>query len=272
MADGMTPGVALVTGAGRRVGRAIATALAEDGWAVALHHNRSADDAEELRAWLAAQGGMAATVQADLADAAAAQRLVTQAADALGQPVSLLVNNASLFQYDTAGTADAASFNAHMSTNALAPLLLSQAMAADLPEERTGLIVNMLDNKVFNLNPDFLSYTVSKVALHGITELLTLALAPRIRVAGIAPGVTLISGKQTQESFERSHRFNLLGRGATVPEIVAALRFLIAAPSVTGQTIVLDGGQSKMRQERDVAFLTGTRDPGEAPQDRARHG
>ena len=258
--DAMTPGAAIVTGAAHRIGRAIATALAEDGWAVALHYHRSHEAAETLRRDLVEGGAQAATVAADLADATAAGALVGRSAAALGQSPTLLVNNASLFAYDTVPEVTADAFRAHMATNALAPLMLSQALAAALPDGAPGLIVNLLDNKVFNLNPDFFSYTVSKLALHGITELLTLALAPRVRVAGIAPGVTLISGRQTPESFARSHRFNLLKRGATVPEIVAALRFIMASPSLTGQTLVLDGGQSKVRQVRDVAFLTGTPD------------
>ena len=254
----MTPGAALVTGAARRIGRAIAGALAADGWRVALHYNRSRDEVETLCDEISAAGGRAVALRADLADADAYADLVQESADSLDGPLTLLVNNASIFQYDKPQTVTAESFNAHMATNALAPLLLSQAFAARLPDGEKGLIVNMLDNKVFNLNPDFFSYTVSKVALHGITEMLTLALAPQVRVAGIAPGVTLISGRQTPESFEKSHRYNLLRRGGTVPEIVSALRFIIASPSLTGQTLVLDGGQSKVRQERDVAFLTGT--------------
>ena len=248
----------MVTGAARRIGRAIAGALAADGWRVALHYNRSRDEVETLCDEITAAGGRAVALRADLADTDAYADLVQESADSLDGPLTLLVNNASIFQYDKPQTVTAESFNAHMATNALAPLLLSQAFAARLPDGEKGLIVNMLDNKVFNLNPDFFSYTVSKVALHGITEMLTLALAPQIRVAGIAPGVTLISGRQTPESFEKSHRYNLLQRGGTVPEIVSALRFIIASPSLTGQTLVLDGGQSKVRQERDVAFLTGT--------------
>lgn len=260
MRGALGPQAALVTGASRRIGRDIALALAEDGWSVALHYNKSEADSQRLADELHARGGMAIRVKADLADPAAAAGLIDRCVERLDRPLSLLVNNASLFEYDKPSTVTADSFMAHMTTNTLAPLLLAQAFARRLAEGQPGLIVNMLDNKVFNLNPDFFSYTVSKVALHGITEMLTLALAPSVRVAGIAPGVTLISGRQTPESFERSHRYNLLKRGATVPEIVAALRFIIASPSLTGQTLVLDGGQSKVRQERDVAFLTGTRD------------
>lgn len=257
----MRPGTALVTGAARRLGRAAALSLAERGWRVVVHYNRSRDEAEATLAELRGHGVEALGLACDLAQPDEARALVGRCAEQ-GFAPDLLVNNASLFSYDSAETLDAASWDRHQRINALAPALLSQAFAAGLGEAQEGCIVNLLDNKVFNLNPDFFSYTVSKFALFGMTQMHALTFAPRVRVNAIAPGVTLISGKQTQESFERSQRYNPLGRGAEPEDVVRALHFILDTPCLTGQVLTLDGGQSLVPQPRDVAFLTGTPPPG----------
>ncbi|HYC13128.1 MAG TPA: SDR family oxidoreductase, partial [Stellaceae bacterium] len=165
-----------------------------------------------------------------------------------------LVNNAATFFYDTIASVTWESWQAHLTPNLAAPVFLSKAFAERLPSGREGLIVNMLDQKVQALNPDFLSYTASKVGLDGLTRVLALALAPRIRVCGIAPGVTLKSGKQTDQSFERAWKAPPLGRSSTPAEIVAALRLIIASPSMTGSVITVDGGEHLRHRARDVAF------------------
>ncbi|MFD1610808.1 SDR family oxidoreductase [Sphingomonas tabacisoli] len=241
------PRTAIVTGGARRIGCAIARALAADGWHVLIHHHTS--DASELAREL---GGSA--VQADLADADAARTIIA-ALDGLPPP-ALLVNSAAGFDLDQFGDFDAGQWDRHLAVNARAPALLTQAFAKAVPEGQGALVVNLLDAKLVQPNPDFFTYTVSKMALAGAMELAARVLARRgIRVCGIAPSVTLVSGPQTRENFEDVHRLNALGRGVTVEQIVEALRFIIATPTLTGQTIVLDGGQRFLRLERDVQFI-----------------
>jgi NAD(P)-dependent dehydrogenase (short-subunit alcohol dehydrogenase family) len=240
------PRTAIVTGGAKRIGAEIVRALAADGWHVLIHYNRSRAEAEAL----AAELGDASTVQAELAAPEAAARIVG-AADGL-PPLRLLVNNASRFAYDSAGNFTIAGWNEHLDVNLRAPALLSQAFAGRAPG---GLIVNLLDAKLCQPNPDFFTYTVSKVGLAGLTELLARALAPNIRVCGIAPSVTLVSGPQSRDNFEEVHAFNALGRGVDVDDIVRALRFIVATPVLTGQTIVLDGGQRFLSLPRDVQYL-----------------
>lgn len=247
------PRTALVTGASRRIGRALAVALGEDGWDVAVHYRRSRDDAESVVRELRAQGVHAMAIECDLADARAAATLVPDAARKLG-PLSLLINNASCFQYDSPDSFDAGGWEQHQAVNVRAPLLLAQAFSRQLPQSTTGCIVNMLDQKVFNLNPDFLSYTLTKIALEGATRLLALALAPRIRVCGIAPGITLHSAQQSEENFERAHRMAPLGRSSEVADVVQALRYVVSAAALTGITITVDGGQHLWPLKRDVQF------------------
>lgn len=244
---------ALVTGAGLRIGRALALALAEDGYFVFVHHNRSATGARETVAQIRAAGGRAKAVRADLASARQAAALVDKCR-APGVVLTCLVNNASLFKLDRAPTAEAADFDAHMAVNLRAPLLLSQALARQLPEDEKGVIVNLLDQKLFNLNPDFLSYTLSKVGLQGLTVLLAQSFAPRLRVAGIAPGLTLRSGSQTDARFAEQHAANPLQVGVTTDDLVRALRFVLATPSFTGDTIVVDSGEHLTGRPRDIAF------------------
>jgi NAD(P)-dependent dehydrogenase (short-subunit alcohol dehydrogenase family) len=213
---------------------------------VLIHYNRSEAEAKAL----AGEVGNASLVQADLADAAAADRIVA-ALDGL-PPARLLVNNASLFAHDDIKDFTPESWAAHLDVNLRAPALLSRAFAAAAGE---GQIVNLLDAKLHGPNPDFFSYTISKYGLAGVTELAARAFAPQIRVNGIAPSVTMVSGPQSRANFDKVHGLNALGRGVRVEEIVAALRFLIATPSITGQTILLDGGQRFLALPRDVQFL-----------------
>lgn len=239
------PRTAIVTGGARRIGAALARALAADGWTLLVHYNHSRAEAEALAAEL---GG--ASVRADLALPDAAERVMA-ALDGLPPP-RLLVNNASRFVLDGARDFDPAGWDAHFDVNLRAPALLSQTFAA---RAESGLIVNLLDAKLAALNPDFFSYTLSKIGLAGLTELTARAFAPTIRVCGIAPSVTLVSGPQSRANFETVHDLNALGRGVEVAQIVAALRFLIATPTITGQTITLDGGQRFLSLARDVQFL-----------------
>ncbi len=259
----MTPGGALVTGAAQRMGRGIAMALAAAGWRVAVHYNRSRGPADATVADIIAAGGQAAAVGCDLSDGDAVGGLVKQAADLVG-PVTCLVNNASMFAYDDVRTVTAATWDAHMAVNLRAPALLARDFANGLGGQEHGVIVNILDQKVFNENPDFLSYTASKMGLEGLTRVLALALAPRIRVCGIAPGLTLASGEQTPEQFAKAHAKAPLGVGSTVEDIARSVLFVVNAPSMTGQTLVVDGGQHLQKRAHDVMFGDGIDLPGSA--------
>jgi len=240
-----TPRTAIVTGGAKRIGAALARALAADGWHVLIHYNRSHAEAEALAGEI---GGSIVAAEFANADAAAT---IMAALDGLPPPM-LLVNNASRFALDLVGDFTAESWDAHLDINLRAPALLSRAFAA---RATSGLIVNMLDAKLAAPNPDYFSYTVSKFGLAGLTELTARAFAPRIRVCGIAPTVTLVSGRQSRENFNAVHGLNALGRGVEVDEVVAALRFIIATPTLTGQVITLDGGQRFLSLARDVQFL-----------------
>ncbi len=236
------PRAALVTGAARRIGRAIALDLAAQGWAVAVHHNRSAEAAEELVRQIIAGGGRAVALRADLAREAESAGLIARAVEALG-PLGCLVNNASRFERDEIDGVTRESWDGHLEPNLRAPLVLAQGFAEALPLERGGVIINLLDERVWNLTPHFISYTVSKSALWTLTRTLALALAPRIRVNGIGPGPALPSARQSAEQFARQCASLPLGRGTSPEEICQAVQFLLAARSMTGQMIALDGGQ-----------------------------
>ena len=245
----------LITGGAKRIGAAFARALAADGWTVLLHYHASEKEAEALAKDIAAAGRACIPLRADLSRPQEVDGLIPRCLEKVPH-LDCLVNSAAAFSYDTIASVTWESWQAHVTPNLAAPVFLSKAFAERLGPGREGLIVNLLDQKVQNLNPDFLSYTVSKVGLDGLTRMLALALAPRIRVCGIAPGVTLRSGKQTDASFERAWRATPLGRSSSVEELVAALRFIIASPSMTGSVITLDGGESLRRRPRDVAFDT----------------
>lgn len=264
-APGTSRGVALVTGGARRLGRAIALELAAQGWDVAVHCHRSVDEAQALATQIRALGRRAAVLRADLADEASTGGLIAACTAELGVP-TCLVNNASLFQYDVATSFSYASLDTHMRTNVAAPLLLARemhkalgAMAPAVPEaapEPRGVVINLLDQKLDNLNPDFLSYTLSKAALQTATVQLAQALAPRLRVVGVAPGITLVSGEQSDQSFRRAHRVTPLGQSSTPEDIAQAVAYLAQARAVTGTTLYVDGGQHLMPLSRDVMFLT----------------
>lgn len=236
-----TTGTALVTGAARRVGRAIACDLARIGWSVAVHYNNSRQEADETVAAIAAAGGRAAAVRADLRDEAAVRGLVEATEQALG-PVRLLVNNASVFENDTAMTEDRAIWDANIEVNLRAPFVLSQCVARQLPPGG-GNIINIVDQRVLNLTPYFTSYTLSKAGLWTLTQTLAQAFAPQLRVNAIGPGPVLPSPRQTEAQFERQYRAMPLARAVDVGEICQAVRFILESPSMTGQIILLDAGQ-----------------------------
>lgn len=236
------PPAALVTGGARRIGRALCLALAEAGFAVAIHHRRSHDAAATLVAEIEGKGGRAAAFAADLADEGAVEQLLPGAAAELG-PIGVLVNNASVFENDSAASATRASWDLHLAVNLRAPFVLMQRLAAGLPADAGGVVVNLLDERVWNLTPHFVSYTVSKSGLWTLTRTMALALAPRIRVNAIGPGPALPSPRQTDEQFLARCRNMPLRRGTSPAEIAAALRFILAAPAMTGQMVALDGGE-----------------------------
>jgi NAD(P)-dependent dehydrogenase (short-subunit alcohol dehydrogenase family) len=243
----------LVTGGAKRIGAAIARGLAEDGWNVCVHYQNSETEALQLARSLTQAGHRGFAVKADLSSRTDIELLIPRCIEQTGR-LDCLINNAARFAYDNLATVSWESWHAHLEPNLTAPLFLSKSFASSLPPGREGVIINMLDQKVFNLNPDFLSYTLSKVALAGLTTMLAMDLAPRIRVCGIAPGVTMQSGKQTPEGFAASQRATPLGRSTSVAEIVAAVRFILASPAMTGSVIGIDGGESLTRRPRDVAF------------------
>lgn len=236
------PRAALVTGAGRRIGRAIALELATAGFAVAVHYNSSRDTAEALAAEIRANGGKAETLGADLAREEETATLFDRASSALG-PIGCLVNNAAKFEMDVPDTVTRASWDMHLETNLRAPFVLSQAMARALPAKAEGVIINLLDQRVWNLTPYFITYTLSKAGLWTLTRTLAMAMAPRIRVNAIGPGPTLKSQRQTEEQFHKQQNAVPLGHGATPEEIAAAVRFILTTRSMTGQMIALDGGE-----------------------------
>lgn len=247
---------ALVTGAARRIGRAIALALAQRGWDVVVHFRNSVEEAQGVVREIEALGRRAVALQCDLEDEAAVRQLLRRACAALG-PVSCVVNNASRFDYDTAQDISRASLDAHMHANLLAPVLLTQALHEATPEDAQAVAINLLDQKLYNLNPDFLSYTLSKAALHGATTMLAQALAPKVRVVGVAPGITLVSGNQTEAGFAKAHQATPLGRSSTPDDIAAAVCFAAESPAITGTTLVVDGGQHLISLPRDVMFVAG---------------
>lgn len=252
--------VALVTGAAQRIGRSIALALAARGWDVAVHTRRSVEAAAATAAEIVARGGRARVLAADLADEAQARALVPQAVAAFGR-LDAVVNNASTFAYDDAAGFGYAAMDAHLRANTGAPVLLAMALADHVAararddREARGCVVNLLDQKLANPNPDYFSYTLSKAALEAATTMLAMALAPRVRVCAVSPGVTLLSGEMSEAEFASSHTMTPLGRSSTPEDIARAVAFLLESPAITGTTLLVDGGQHLQAQARDVMFL-----------------
>jgi NAD(P)-dependent dehydrogenase (short-subunit alcohol dehydrogenase family) len=236
------PRAALVTGAGKRIGCALALELGRAGFAVAVHYGHARADAEAVVAEIVKGGGKAVALGADLSVEAQVSTLVAAAVKALG-PLGVLINNASVFERDEALTVTRASWDRHLETNLRAPFVLSQDFARQLPAGQDGCIVNIVDQRVWNLTPHFVSYTLSKAGLWTLTQTLALALAPRIRVNAIGPGPTLPSPRQSADQFARQVASVPLQRGPRLDELDAALRFILTASSMTGQMIALDGGQ-----------------------------
>ena len=244
--------IALVTGAGKRLGRAMALYLAGRGFDVGVHYGSSSDAAEEVVGKIRALGRRAATLQADLLDEAQVSALLPACCDALGGPVTCLVNNASIFEDDRIDTATRSSWDRHLESNLRAPVVLTQAMAAQIPDPKLdengeplaqGLIVNMVDQRVRKLTPEHMSYTIAKMGLWAFTQTAAQGLAPRIRVNAIGPGPTLQGAQQADDDYAKERSATVLGRGANLSDITAALGYFIDSPSVTGQLLCIDGGQ-----------------------------
>jgi NAD(P)-dependent dehydrogenase (short-subunit alcohol dehydrogenase family) len=254
MSDRNVP-AALVTGGAQRIGGAIATALARKGYAVAIHAHRSADTARALCRTIVASGGKAEVVTADLSDHAAVLSLVARSAAAVG-PLTLLVNNAGEFEPDAIGNLDRALFDRQFAVNLRAPLFLAEKFAAQVPASADASIVNLVDQRVYKLTPQFVSYTLTKSALHTATMTLAQALAPRVRVNAVAPGPTLPSPRQDIDDFARQAATLPLAHGPTPEDVADAVLYLAGAASVTGVTIAVDGGQHVAWQTPDAAGIT----------------
>ena len=234
--------IALITGGARRIGRVLARRFAADGWDVAIHFRSSGADAEALASEISATGTNAAAIQADLASVSDVRGLVDQCKDMLGPPICL-INNASDFQFDSVQTLTEESWSRHVDVNLKAPVFLAQAMVANLPAGVQGNIINIIDQRVWRLTPEFFSYTVSKAGLWSATRMMAQALAPHVRVNAIGPGPVLQSIHQTPDDFAKEAASTPLGRGTSPDEIADAIRFILDAPAMTGQMIALDGGQ-----------------------------
>ena len=245
----------LVTGAARRLGREIALALAAAGWQVAVHYRGSAEDAMETAAECRRLSGASATFDADLQSEDAVRALLPRVVAHFGQ-VDAVVNNASLFEHDNAESFGFKALEQHLRTNTGAPILLAQALHTHLTARGgQGAVVNLLDQKLWNQNPDFLSYTLSKAALEAANTVLALALAPAVRVVGVAPGLTLTSHMLDEAQFAALHRLSPLGRSSTPQDVASAVRFALENQSLTGTTLLVDGGQHLMRFERDFSLM-----------------
>jgi NAD(P)-dependent dehydrogenase (short-subunit alcohol dehydrogenase family) len=242
---------ALITGAAKRIGRQLALDLADAGYDIAVHCNTSRQDAEDVAALIESKGCRVVVVQGDLSKIETPEHLISLSTAALG-PLSVLINNASIFEPDEVGGITVESWAQHQDTNLRAPVMLSQAFAKQLPPNALGNIINIIDTRVWKLNPFFFSYTNSKAALWTATQTLAQALAPRIRVNAVGPGPALPSARMDQSEFEKLAQLTPLGRGTSPAEISAAVRFILSQPALTGQMIALDGGQHLAWQTPDV--------------------
>ena len=260
MSESTLPHVALVTGGAKRLGRQIALDLAHAGWDVAIHYSTSKSEAESTAAEVTQLGRRACLIAGDLANETVVNSLISDCVKALGEP-SCLVNNASLFTFDDAATFSYGALQKHMAVNAAAAIALTRNLhhlrtKSQLSYLQPAVAINLLDQKLINPNPDFLSYTLSKAALLEATRLLAQALAPHVRVVGLGPGITMVSGDQTTDGFSQAHQKTPLGRSSTPADIGAAVVYLAQAHAVTGTTLYVDGGQHLQPSDRDVMFLT----------------
>jgi NAD(P)-dependent dehydrogenase (short-subunit alcohol dehydrogenase family) len=245
----------LVTGSAKRLGREIALALARAGWQVAVHYRGSAAEARQTVADCESHGVAAAAFAADLADESAVRALLPRVVAHFGR-ADAVVNSAALFEHDSAASFSYATMERHLRSNTGAAIVLAQALHAHLQERAgTGAVINLLDQKLWNQNPDFLSYTLSKAALEAANTMLALALAPQVRVVGVAPGLTLTSDYLTPEKFQALHRLSPLGRSSTPEDICSAVKFALDNSSITGTTLLVDGGQHLQRFERDFSMM-----------------
>jgi NAD(P)-dependent dehydrogenase (short-subunit alcohol dehydrogenase family) len=245
---------ALITGAAKRLGRHIALTMAQRGWDIVIHYGHSASEAKELVREIEALGRRAVALQCELGDADAVKQLFADALAKMGR-IDCVVNNASLFEEDNATTFTQQIFDKHMRANVSAPILLAQALHAATQDGAQACVINLLDQKLYNLNPDFFSYTLSKAALQTATTTLAQALAPTVRVVGVAPGITLVSGDQSEADFQAAHKVTPLGKSSTPEDIANTVCFVADSPAITGTTILVDGGQHLISLQRDVMYL-----------------
>ena len=252
--QGVVKGAVLVTGGARRIGRAICLRLAADGHPIVVHYRRSDDEAEGLVDTIRSSGGTALALQSDLSDAASAISLVQRAGgeSALGG----IVNNASMFVHDDLDSVDTECWDAHMDVNARSPMLMIRALNQQLDDDGRACVVNVLDQKIAEPNPDHLSYTASRYAMLGLTDALARGLAPRIRVNAVAPGHTMPSDDQSEAGFARAQSDTPLGRGPTPEDVADAVSYLMGAEAVTGQVLFVDSGERVLSRARDVLFET----------------
>ena len=245
---------AIITGAAKRIGARIAKALGNEGWFVYLHYNSSSREAKKVLHEIKSNGGNGQLIKMDLSHPDCGEQIINQI-DCTGPPVELLINNAAKFEYDDISNINSVSMDQHFFANVRGPMLLSKAFFELITKGQQGCVVNILDNKIFALNPDYLSYTISKAALQCATETLAMAMAPHVRVNGIAPGITLESGGQGDISFQKGQKMSPIGKVSSVEDIIEAVFFIVNTTSINGHIITIDGGQKLQKLDRDVAFL-----------------
>ena len=245
---------AIITGAAKRIGARIAKALGNEGWFVYLHYNSSSKEAKKVLHEIKSSGGNGQLIKMDLSHPDCGEQIINQI-DCTEPPVELLINNAAKFEYDDISTVNSVSMDQHFFANVRGPMLLSKAFFELIKKGQQGCVINVLDNKIFALNPDYLSYTISKAALQCATETLAMAMAPHVRVNGIAPGITLESGGQGDISFQKGQKMSPIGKVSSVGDIIKAVFFIVNTTSINGHIITIDGGQKLQKLDRDVAFL-----------------
>jgi len=245
---------AIITGAAKRIGARITKALGNEGWFVYLHYNSSSREAKKVLHEIKSNGGNGQLIKMDLSHPDCGEQIINQI-DCTGPPVELLINNAAKFEYDDISNINSVSMDQHFFANVRGPMLLSKAFFELITKGQQGCVINILDNKIFALNPDYLSYTISKAALQCATETLAMAMAPHVRVNGIAPGITLESGGQGDISFQKGQKMSPIGKVSSVEDIIKAVFFIVNTTSINGHIITIDGGQKLQKLDRDVAFL-----------------